>query len=73
MFSTSNGPDLRTHRQPNGNQNFLSMMPPTDGAPTDPIQRLALIDQLLAANSGNSAATAALNQARARLSSPAAR
>jgi len=35
-------------------------------------QRMALIDQLLTAASGNPAAVDALNQARAKLSGPAA-
>ncbi len=66
MFSTLNGPDLQTHRQQNGNQNFISTVLPADGSAPDVTQRLAIIDQLLAATS-NPAAIQALQQAKARL------
>lgn len=61
MFATVDGDGLRTYRQPNGNQNFISTQ-----VSGDPASRLALIDQLLATTSAPSALDA-LKQARARL------
>jgi hypothetical protein len=51
-----------------GNQTFYSVPLPADGSAPDLNQRLAVIDQLLAASVNNSAAASALQQARARLS-----
>lgn len=68
MFSAVDGANLRTHRQPNGNQNFVSLTVPTESSSGAMDQRLAVIDQLLAANPGP-AALQALQQARARLTS----
>ncbi len=66
MFATLNGPDLRTYRQQDGNQNFISTTTPGDTATPNVSQRLALIDQLLA-TTANPAAIQALQQARAQL------
>jgi hypothetical protein len=70
MFNTVDGPSLRTYRQPNGNQNFLGTASPGDTLVLDLNQRLALVDQLLAANP-SPAAMLALQQTRARLSAVA--
>jgi hypothetical protein len=51
-----------------GNQTFYSVPLPADGSASDLDQRLAVIDQLLAASVNNSAAANALQQARAKLS-----
>jgi len=67
MFNTVDGPSLRTYRQPNGNQNFLGTSSPSDTLIMDLNQRVALVDQLLAANP-SPAAMQALQQTRARLS-----
>jgi hypothetical protein len=66
VFTPVDGSGLRTYRQQNGNQNFVSTQLPADGSAPDISQRLALIDQLIAANPGP-AALQALQQARARL------
>jgi len=66
MFATLDGSDLRTYRQPNGNQNFISTTAPSDAPGLDLNQRLALIDQLLATTS-SPAAQQVLQQTRARL------
>jgi len=66
MFGTLDGPELRTYRQQNGNQNFISTTLPTDGSAPDATQRLALIDQILASTT-DPAAVQALQQAKARL------
>jgi hypothetical protein len=66
VFTPIDGSGLRTYRQPIGNQNFVSTTLPAGGPGADISQRLALIDQLIAANPGP-AALQALQQARARL------
>lgn len=66
MFTPIDGSGLRTYRQQNGNQNFVSTLLPAEGAATDVSQRLALINQLLALNP-DPAALQALQQARTRL------
>jgi hypothetical protein len=58
---------LKTYHLEGGNQNFYSVPVTVGGSVPDVSQRLATIDQLLAATAGNPAATAALNRARAGL------
>lgn len=65
MFATPDGQDLRTYRQQDGNQNFLSSTLSGDALNLN--QRIALIDQLVASTS-DPAALQALQQARSRLS-----
>jgi hypothetical protein len=72
MFATVDGPEMRTFRQPNGNQNFISFNVPNDGISSGGSQRLALIDQLLAVTT-DPGAVQALQQARARLAGPGAK
>jgi len=59
-------PGLRTYRQPIGNQSFISVPVPADVSAGDLTQRLALIDQLLAATT-NPSASQALQEARAKV------
>lgn len=66
MFETLDGPELRTFRQSNGNQNFISFTLPVDATLPGASQRLTLIDQLLAVTKDPSAVQA-LQQARGRL------
>jgi hypothetical protein len=49
-------------------ERFYSLPLGSDGSAPDVAQRLAIIDQLLSAVSGNPAAVEALNQARSKLS-----
>jgi hypothetical protein len=71
MFTPVDGANLRTHRQQNGNQNFVSTTVPTDRSPADANQRVGIIDQLMGANPG-APALQALQQARGRLTGNAA-
>jgi hypothetical protein len=65
--ATGNAPQFKHYHISAGNQNFYAVPLPGDGAGADRAQRLAILDQLLAANS-NPAATEALKTARTLLS-----
>jgi len=65
--ATGSAPQFKQYHISAGNQNFYAVPLPGDGAGADRAQRLAILDQLLAANS-NPAATEALKTARTLLS-----
>jgi len=62
-----NAPRVSSYHIASGNQNFYVVPLPSDGSAADGAQRLAVVEQLLAASS-NPAATEALTAARAALS-----
>ena len=65
-FAAENGPGLKTYHIVSGNQNFFSTPLSNVGSAADAAQRLALVDQLLAANP-TPVAVEALKQVRGRL------